>query len=49
MCGHDLLRLTGVNPGQHHDGLQPMPHTFSLPAKGMHKELGGKGCLGTNP
>lgn len=26
-----------------------MPHTFWLPAEGMHKEQGEKGCLRTNP
>lgn len=49
MCGRDLLRLPGVNPGQHRNGLQPVPHTFWLLAERMHKEQGKKGCLGTNP
>lgn len=49
MCGRDLLRLPGVNPGQHRNRLQPVPYTFWLPAEGMHKEQGEKGCLGTNP
>lgn len=49
MCGRDLLRLPGVNPGQHRNRLQPVPYTFWLPAEGMHKDQGEKGCLGTNP
>lgn len=48
MCGRDLLRLPGVNPGQHRNRLQPVPYTFWLPAEGMHKEQGEKGCLGTD-
>lgn len=44
MSGRDLLRLPGVNPGQHCNGLQPVPHTFWLLAEGMHKEQGKGGA-----
>lgn len=46
MCSRDLLRLPGVNPGQHRKGLQPTPHTWLL-AGGMHNGQGESGCLET--